>query len=129
MIEILDKKDCCGCNACVQRCPKQCIAMQEDEEGFIYPKVDASLCIECGLCEKVCPVMNQKAPRKPLKVYAAKNNDEKIRMKSSSGGVFTALAEKTISNGGVVFGARFNKTWEVEHGYTETVEGLSAFRG
>ena len=51
MIILNDKKDCCGCHACVQRCPKQCILMREDEEGFLYPYIDTSLCINCGLCE------------------------------------------------------------------------------
>jgi coenzyme F420-reducing hydrogenase beta subunit len=129
VIEIRKKEDCCGCHACVQKCPKQCITMQEDEEGFLYPKVNEELCINCGLCEKVCPVINQSEPRKPLKVYAAKNPNEEIRMKSSSGGIFTMLAERTINNGGVVFGARFNDQWEVIHDYTETIEGIAPFRG
>ena len=87
MLQITDKSKCCGCNACVQRCPKQCIVMHEDEEGFLYPRVDVTLCIDCGLCEKVCPVLNQNQERKPLKVYAAINKDERIRMLSSSGGL------------------------------------------
>jgi len=129
MIEIKDKKDCCGCSACVQKCPKQCISLKEDNEGFLYPEVDKSICIDCGLCEKVCPVLHQCEPRKPLKVYAAKNLDEEIRRQSSSGGVFTLLAEQIIQEGGVVFGARFDENWEVKHDYTETIEGLAAFRG
>ena len=129
MIEIKEKAFCCGCNACVQRCPKQCISMHEDEEGFLYPRVDKTICIECGLCEKVCPVINQNEPRKPLKVYAAYNKDEKIRRESSSGGVFTAIAEQVIDEGGIVFGACFDENWEVKHDYTETKEGLKAFRG
>ncbi|MBP3482198.1 MAG: Coenzyme F420 hydrogenase/dehydrogenase, beta subunit C-terminal domain [Alistipes sp.] len=129
MITITDKRDCCGCEACVQCCPKQCIAMRTDEEGFSYPETDASRCIECGLCERVCPILNCGEPRKPLKVYAAKNPNDDIRMKSSSGGIFTMLAEKTVSEGGVVFGARFNEKWEVVHDHTETKEGLAAFRG
>lgn len=129
MIEIIDKKDCCGCSACVQRCPKQCIKLKEDNEGFLYPEVDKSTCIDCGLCEKVCPVLHQGEPRKPLKVYAAKNLDEEIRRQSSSGGVFTLLAEQIIQEGGVVFGARFDENWEVKHDFTETIEGLALFRG
>lgn len=93
MIILKNKKDCCGCEACVQRCPKRCISMHEDEEGFLYPNVNPSLCIDCGLCEKVCPVINQSEIHKPLKVYAAKNPDEQIRLSSSSGGIFTMLAE------------------------------------
>lgn len=129
MIHIDDKKDCCGCEACAQRCPKRCISMQEDGEGFLYPRVDHSLCIDCGLCEKVCPVLHQDTPREPQAVYAAKNPDETVRLSSSSGGIFTLLAEQTLSRSGVVFGARFNERWKVVHSYTETVDGLAAFRG
>lgn len=129
MIHITNRQDCCGCAACAQRCPKQCISMKEDAEGFLYPTVDTEVCIDCGLCEKVCPELNSGRERQPQKVYAAINKDEKIRLESSSGGVFTALAEQTIDEGGVVFGARFDENWEVVHAYTETKEGLTAFRG
>ena len=129
MIHILDKHNCCGCAACVQACPKQCISFNEDEQGFRYPLVDESVCIDCGLCEKVCPVLNQADAKKPLKVYAAQNPNEEIRLKSSSGGIFTMLAEAVIDEGGVVFGVQFDKNWEVEHAYTESKEGLAAFRG
>ena len=129
MIEIKEKYNCCGCSACVQVCPKQCISMSADNEGFLYPQVDTAICIDCGLCEKVCPVINQNEPREPLAVYAAKNNNEKIRLKSSSGGIFTLLAEHIISEGGVVFGARFNEHWDVVHDYTENIEGLEPFKG
>ena len=129
MINIKYKKDCCGCNACVQRCPKQCITMHADNEGFLYPVVDTETCIDCGLCEKVCPVINQEEPQKPIKVFAAYNKDEKIREQSSSGGVFTLLAEETIKKGGVVFGVKFNKEWMPEFDYTETVEDIAPFRG
>lgn len=129
MIDIKEKKWCCGCNACVQRCPKSCITMREDNEGFLYPEVNKEVCIDCGLCEKVCPVIHQGAERKPLAIYAAKNKDEKIRLSSSSGGVFTALAECVIDEDGVVFGAKFDEDWSVVNDYTETKEGLAAFRG
>ena len=129
MIDIKEKRDCCGCSACVQICPKQCISMSADNEGFLYPQVDTTKCIDCGLCEKVCPVINQNEPREPFAVYAVKNTNDKVRLKSSSGGSFTLLAEQIISEGGVVFGARFNEHWEVVHDYTETMEGLEPFRG
>ena len=129
MINITDKSKCCGCSACVQRCPKRCISLNEDAEGFLYPKVDESVCIDCGLCEKVCPVMNQSDEHEPSAVYAAKNPDDDIRMQSSSGGVFTMLAEKVLDEGGVVFGACFDERWEVVHTYVETKEGLEKFRG
>ena len=129
MIHITDKSKCCGCNACVQICPKQCIQIQEDGEGFLYPLVDVDMCVDCKLCEKVCPIITPNEPQKPVKVYAAKHKDDEIRLKSSSGGIFTLLAEQIIDEGGVVFGARFDEYWEVMHDYTETKEGLAVFRG
>ena len=129
MIQIVNKEDCVGCGACVQRCPKECITLREDAEGFLYPEADASVCVECGLCEKVCPVLHPGESRHPLMAYAAVNGDEAVRRSSSSGGVFTALALETIRRGGVVFGARFDERWEVVHGWAETAEGLGAFRG
>lgn len=88
MIVLTKKEDCCGCNACVQVCSKKCIAMREDQEGFLYPHIDQCICINCGLCEKVCPVINQGELRQPLVVLAAKNSNEKVRLLSSSGGIF-----------------------------------------
>lgn len=129
MIEILSKQDCCGCFACSQICPQCCITMCEDDEGFCYPKINKDVCVNCHLCEKVCPIIRQEKTRNPLRIYAAKNINEEIRMQSSSGGVFTVLAEKIIDEGGIVFGAKFNENWEVVHGYTTTRDGLAAFRG
>ena len=129
MIQIVDKKLCCGCAACVQRCPKQCITLYEDYEGFLYPQVDLEICIDCGICEKVCPISKECNPHLPIKVYAAMHKDENVRLKSSSGGIFTLLAEKIINEGGVVFGARFDDTWQVCLDYAETSESISAFRG
>lgn len=129
MIQLTDKSCCCGCAACVQRCPKHCISLEKDNEGFLYPKTDSSRCIECGLCEKVCPVLHIGEPHNPLQCYAAINPDEKIRHTSSSGGVFTAIATSVLLKGGVVFGAKFDSEWLVKHDYTESIEGLAAFRG
>lgn len=129
MIQISNKSKCCGCTACVSICPKQCITMREDEEGFLYPMVDSSLCIDCNLCKKICPELHSKERREPLNVYAAKHKNEQVRLASSSGGIFTLLAERIIDENGVVFGARFNSNWNVIHDYTETKKGLTAFRG
>lgn len=129
MIEIKRKEDCVGCNACVQRCPEQCISMHEDEHGFLYPQVDKDKCINCTLCEKVCPVINRNEARVPIQCLAAKGDDNELVNNSSSAGIFTLLAQRTIKNNGVVFGAAFNSVWGVEHTYTETMEGLSKFQG
>lgn len=130
MIRIDHKADCCGCSACEQICPKSCISLKEDSEGFMYPDLNKDTCIQCGLCDKVCPMTNYGKERIPLQAFAAKNKDEDIRYQSSSGGVFTSFAAYIITQRhGVVFGAKFNKHWEVVHSYTETMEGLAAFRG
>lgn len=129
MIQITEKCKCCGCEACAQKCPRQCIQMRTDEEGFWYPEVNKMECIECGLCEKVCPVINQNEDKRPLKVYAAINPDVEVRQKSSSGGIFSLLAQYILSKEGVVFGARLNNKQEVVHDYCETLEELSPFRG
>lgn len=128
MIKIADKSYCCGCSACAQRCPKQCISMIADNEGFLYPHVDTNACIACHMCEQVCPMGDKNKERTPLEVYAAKNADNNVRMESSSGGLFSMLAEQTIEAGGVVFGARWDEDWNVKHDYTETRENIYKFR-
>lgn len=129
MIEILDKHNCCGCEACVQVCPKQCISFEEDTEGFNYPLVDKTVCIDCGLCERVCPVLNQAEERPPLKVYAAKNKNEEELLASSSGGLFILFAKEIIRQGGIVFGAKFDSDWNVIHSYAETEDAVKVFMG
>ncbi len=129
MIKITDKHNCCGCEACVNACPKQCISFKADNEGFCYPTVDETICVECGACERTCPVLSPYETRKPCKQVAAINPNNQVRSESSSGGIFSMLAENTIKAGGVVFGVRFDENWQAVFDYTETIEGLAAFRG
>lgn len=129
MIHIKDKSKCCGCEACVQVCPKHCINFTQDHEGFFYPEADVETCVRCGLCEKVCPVLHPYNEHKPQEVLAAINNNDEVRKESSSGGVFTLLAEEIISQGGVVFGVRFDENWQAVFDCAETIEALAAFRG
>lgn len=85
MINISKPTECCGCNACVQACPKSCISFDEDREGFRYPHVDLNRCINCNLCEKVCPVLFNVPHKQGIKkVYAAIYENETIRANSSS---------------------------------------------
>ena len=129
MIKITDKNNCCGCSACASICPKHCITMQSDNEGFLYPTVNIDKCVDCHLCERVCPCINSEQLQNPIECFGAKNNDDSIRRQSSSGGIFTAIAEGVICKGGVVFGASFDNEWKVVHTYTETTDGIAAFRG
>ena len=129
MIHVTDKHQCCGCGACVQRCPKQCISMKEDHEGFLYPVADESVCIDCELCDKSCPIQNKAEAIEPQRVLAAKNKNEADRLQSSSGGVFIALAQDVIERGGVVFGAVWDDKWEVKITYAETMEGVYPMMG
>jgi len=127
--DVFLKMSCCGCSACLQKCPKKCIEMHEDAEGFLYPEINDDFCIDCGICYNVCPVRNQKPNCKPLAFYASQSKDETLRLQSSSGGIFSLLAEYIIRKGGIVFGARFNEKMELVHEYTETINGLAPFRG
>ncbi|MDD5638816.1 MAG: Coenzyme F420 hydrogenase/dehydrogenase, beta subunit C-terminal domain [Candidatus Pacebacteria bacterium] len=127
--KIKDKRNCAGCYACVNKCPQKCISMKIDKEGFWYPEVDNNKCMKCGNCIDVCPVINKTTGQKDLLAYACVNKDEPTRMNSSSGGIFTLLAEQILRDKGVVFGARFNEKFEVEHSYIESKEDISRFQG
>lgn len=129
MINPKTKSDCCGCEACGQVCPRRCIDFSADGEGFLYPKVNLELCVNCGLCERVCPVVNQADPVLPRSVFAAKSKLLSERMASSSGGIFPLLAKSAIARGGVVFGAAFDENLNVRHSHAETEAQLSAFSG
>lgn len=128
MIQIQDKSKCCGCASCIDACPKQCIEFNEDNEGFRYPKVNVDKCIDCHICEKVCPVINKSEGQKIDKLYSASNKVDDIRIKSSSGGVFGYLAEIIIKQGGIVYGASFDDNWEVQHIGIEKIEDLHKLR-
>lgn len=132
MIEIDDKTKCSGCHACANACPKNCICMTSDEEGFLYPQIDKSQCIDCGLCEKVCPIIHkwQHDSSRTTTAIAAINLNEEIRLKSSSGGIFTLIAEKIFAQGGVVFGAVFSDDFKsVRHICVENIADLDKMRG
>ncbi|MDD3415814.1 MAG: Coenzyme F420 hydrogenase/dehydrogenase, beta subunit C-terminal domain [Lachnospiraceae bacterium] len=122
-IEVSRREKCSGCTACSQICPKQCIIMKEDEEGFVYPKVDESTCINCGKCKLVCPIMHFPNGAEPIEVLAVKNHDEKVRSSSSSGGVFYELAKQFVS-GGLVCGCALDNKMVARHILVDNEEDL-----
>ena len=109
MINIQNKVDCCGCNACGDVCSKNAISFKTDYEGFWYPEVDMEKCVDCGLCEKVCPIINvdilKKNDFKEPICYAAIHKNYEVRFDSTSGGLFSAFAEKFYRDKGYVGGA------------------------
>lgn len=119
MIQIKNKEDCCGCNACGDICAQEAIDFKTDIEGFWYPEIDGEKCTNCGLCEKVCPIINVKELRKndldKSICYAAEHNNFEVIFDSTSGGLFTALADKTYADGGYVGGAVFDENFLVRH--------------
>lgn len=131
MIDIRHKADCCGCEACVQVCPKKCIDFSKDSQGFLYPLVNKESCIDCGLCEKVCPVINKTTPahNAPATLYAVKSNDDAVRAQSSSGGFFSLLADFVLGKDGVVYGAAFDSDFNVCHTRVDNIADLPKLRG
>ena len=118
MIKVEHKKDCTGCAACANICPIGCISMIEDNEGFVYPQVNDSECIKCGMCDKACPIKKCKPTNTEVKntlAYAVVNKDDRVRYNSSSGAVFPLLANYVLEKNGVVFGAAFDDNYSVCH--------------
>lgn len=125
----IEKDKCCGCEACVNICPKNCISMQADEEGFLYPIINKKNCISCNLCEKVCPFKKNLQKNKEPIIFAAKSNDT-LRYQSSSGGIFPELARIIFKNEGVVFGAVMSSdNRKVIYKFASSIEELLPIQG
>ena len=121
MIEIINKTDCCGCTACANICPRDAITMEPDFEGFLYPKVHPDKCVECGLCEKACPVMNKPAKKDDLlQSVVLRVKREDVLKNSTSGGFTTPLVEWVLGQGGAVCAATYDKEFRVVHAIIDT---------
>ena len=132
MIEIIDKVDCCGCNACGDICAQKAITFKNDEEGFGYPEINNELCTDCHLCEKICPILNIKELKKndyekPL-CYAAQTKNLESLFNSTSGSAFATLAEKMYKLGGYVGGAIFNDDYSVKQFISSNKADLEKLR-
>lgn len=135
MIQQEDITKCTGCSACAVACPHQAIRMLKNKEGFYYPAVNSSVCVKCGVCIKTCPISEdnfkwrQTLDEKNLKEGWAAINNSLERSESASGGVFPMLAEQIIREGGVVFGAAWDKQWNVRHIYIESEDTIKLLQG
>lgn len=124
------KEECCGCTACMNACPTSAIKMEEDAEGFLYPVIDKDTCVHCNLCRKVCCWANASYENSSEPVALAsilKNKSE--RQKSTSGGVFYAIATWVINQGGLVYGAAFDDNLQLRHISAKTIDDLQKLRG
>ena len=135
MRNILDNMDSCvGCSACAQRCPRQCISMIPNDEGFLIPLIDEKRCNDCGLCKKVCPVLQADFSLDSTRetdfprAWAAWSTDDDIRLNSSSGGLFSMFAESCLLRGGTVFGAAFDEGFMVRHTGISNLSELDSLR-
>ena len=120
MINIECKKNCCGCSACMNKCPKKAITMKADDEGFLYPCIDKSKCINCNLCEKVCPIINNgkfkvEKNKFSIKSYAIRCNNKETLKKSTSGGFFTPISNYVLDNGGYIVGVTYDEKLNIFH--------------
>lgn len=131
-IQIINKKACTGCEACSNICPKNCIEMRSDEQGFSYPFVIQDMCIECGLCSKICPIINVKDKSllrsTKVEVYAGWSLNPEIRYESTSGGFFSELAKVILASGGYVVGAAYNANCDVEHSIISDFSDIGKIR-
>lgn len=122
---------CTGCSLCAQICPHQAIQMESSDEGYLFPVVESSLCTDCGICTKICPVLTGREARSNFtqSVYACQALDKDLLIEATAGGLFPVLSRYILSNGGVVFGAAYDKNMRVVHSPAYSMEQIKSFSG
>lgn len=128
-MNICERSNCTGCGSCFNICPTSAIEMVENEQGFIEPRIDEKKCINCGLCKNKCPSINSIKTEKIKETYAATSKNNETVLKSSSGGIFSEIANYVIENNGCVFGAAFDENLQVEHIFIEKKEEIIKLSG
>ena len=129
IVDQMKREHCCGCGSCMNACPKGAITMEEDFEGFLFPVVDHDACIDCGACVKRCPIYSeQPANRTTETCYAVIAQDDDMRAKSSSGGLFSQICDYAFERGGVIFGAAYDGPDTVVHKMVDKPEDLDILR-
>lgn len=126
---ICDYKDCTGCGLCAARCPKQCIEMKPGFLGHLYPEIDQDKCIDCKLCQKGCPSLQDIESSYPKKAFAAWSKDEEDYVTSTSGGAASVLSQYVISKGGVVYGCSVLPNIQIAHIRVDNLEALHLLKG
>lgn len=127
MIDKLDEKYCTGCFACMQKCPKGCITVGKDKDGFLRPEIDRDKCIGCDLCEKVCPQINAPVFNDCIAAYAMKSKE--FIVNSTTAGIFAISASHILMNNGVVFGVRLTEKNKAETVYITQTDDLKYLQG
>ena len=129
----INRKNCVGCFACAQVCPKKCISAERDELGFLFPKFHADLCVDCGLCASVCPANRESLSNISAhivdKAYSAVSKDRRILKASSSGGAFSAIVSEFCDGDTLIFGAKFGENFSAEIDCVKGAENIAPFRG
>lgn len=129
MTLICPEEKCTGCSACVNICPLNAVELKPDKLGFLYPTVNRDVCVDCKKCQDICPQNTKKYRNACGNFFAGVSFDDAIKEKSSSGGMFSLLAEKIIRKGGVVFGAAYDENLKVKHIAVDNIADLQKLRG
>ena len=129
MIRIDEKSNCCGCTACYNACPAKAIQMKPDKEGFLYPVVDEKKCVDCNICESTCPIQNRPQADENTRSFILRNRDLEVVKQSTSGGVFTLIAQYLLNHGFIVYGTGYDSDMKVVCKVASHPEELAEMRG